>query len=441
MNINISVPQFSVPSLTGLQDVQIPTGFEDSLIKLNDTLPTLAALKDKMNALISIPFEKLKAEINETRLEMAASFNSSILPVPSLNQLSANKANAFQDDLCGDLDTSLIDDTAKALRKLSNISIGLMFLLLFLLWATLIVWEWRRWRAMKETVEAVEDEWRREGIQDAWRVVAIVEHPVIEKYGTGLLHRATQNPRTRTNIRWFSEYILFQLARSPTNRSWDEADSNTVSYISHPTCLALFFIALIGFLSIQFQLLALNAIKNHARANANATVAASTNSLRSKLNAMALQQSQEYASEYNTAIGLYQQRIDDELFGKWMNTTAIQLNSTLEEFYDEVQNGERYSSSTAVKILSGMKLINIFASAQRHFRWNNPVQPHQHLHVLHPRVESRQSPERPYLDIATRQDHLTHLTSRHPTPLWRLYERDGGAHLGGGGRLIIIWRR
>jgi hypothetical protein len=351
MNINISVPQFSVPSLTGLQDVQIPTGFEDSLIKLNDTLPTLAALKDKMNALISIPFEKLKAEINETRLEMAASFNSSILPVPSLNQLSANKANAFQDDLCGDLDTSLIDDTAKALRKLSNISIGLMFLLLFLLWATLIVWEWRRWRAMKETVEAVEDEWRREGTQDAWRVVAIVEHPVIEKYGTGLLHRATQNPRTRTNIRWFSEYILLQLSPAPLDRSWDKADSNTVSYISHPTCLALFFIAFIGFLSIQFQLLALNAIKNHARANANATVAASTNSLTSKLNAMALQQSQEYASEYNTAIGLYQQRIDDELFGKWMNTTAIQLNSTLEEFYDEVQNGESERSATAIKLL------------------------------------------------------------------------------------------
>ena len=207
VNIEITVPQFSIPSLTSLQNVSIPTGFEDTLIQLNSSLPTLSELKDKMNSIIEIPFQALKNEINETRLEMASSFNSSILPVPPLSQLSAAHANDLSTELCGDLDTSLIDDTANALHKLSNVAIGLMFLLLFLVWGALCIWEWKRWKVMKDMVETVEDEWKRDnGKKDAWRVVAIVEHPMLEKYGTTILHRITRNPDTRSNLRWYSKY-------------------------------------------------------------------------------------------------------------------------------------------------------------------------------------------------------------------------------------------
>ncbi|OCF40577.1 plasma membrane fusion protein PRM1 [Kwoniella heveanensis CBS 569] len=311
---DIDVPEFSIPSLDFLANVTVPTDFEDSLIKLNATLPTLSQLKDKMEAIISIPFEALIKEINETRIEMADSFNSTMLPVPSLSSLAADKANGLQTELCTGLDTSLIDDTANALHKLSNVAIGLMFLLLFCIWAALAIWESRKWRAMQAAVEAVEDEWRRENTVDAWRMVAIVEHPVLEKYASGILARVAPSQRTRTNLRWF------------------------LSYLAHPTCLALLFISLLGFLSIQFQLVALDALKAHARENANATVAASTNSLTTKLNAAALQSSKEYAAQYNEAIGRYQQRIDDELFGSWLNTTATTLNTTLVEFYNDVEN-------------------------------------------------------------------------------------------------------
>ena len=113
-----------------------------------------------------------------------------------------------------------------------------------------------------------------------------------------------------------------------------------MSYLSHPTCLALLCIASLGFLSLEFQLLALNAIKTHARENANATVAASTNSLTGKINNLALSSSQQYADDFNTAVAAYQTRIDNELFGSWMNTTAVVLNSTLVEFYSGVEDGE-----------------------------------------------------------------------------------------------------
>jgi len=208
ININIDVPEFSIPALSGLENVAIPTGFEDSLIRLNTTLPTLNELKDKLNDIIEIPFNKLKAEINETRIEMAASFNSTILPVPLLSQLSASKANELNTELCSDLDTSLIDDTANALHKLSNVAISLMFLVLFLVWAAMCFWEWRRWRALKDTVETIEEEWQRKGKKDAWRAVAIVENPILEKYGSPILRRLAPHQRRRTNMRWYRELVV-----------------------------------------------------------------------------------------------------------------------------------------------------------------------------------------------------------------------------------------
>jgi hypothetical protein len=48
---NINVPQFNIPSLDALQNVTLPTDFEDALTKLNASLPTVSDLKDKVNAM------------------------------------------------------------------------------------------------------------------------------------------------------------------------------------------------------------------------------------------------------------------------------------------------------------------------------------------------------------------------------------------------------
>jgi hypothetical protein len=48
---NINVPQFNIPSLSALQNVTLPTDFEDALNKLNASLPTVSDLKDKVDAL------------------------------------------------------------------------------------------------------------------------------------------------------------------------------------------------------------------------------------------------------------------------------------------------------------------------------------------------------------------------------------------------------
>ncbi|KAK4685364.1 hypothetical protein P7C73_g4789, partial [Tremellales sp. Uapishka_1] len=312
--VDLTIPNISIPSLTALENVTVPTGFESTLLKLNSSLPTLSDLKAKMDSIIDTPFELLIAQINQSRIDIAASFNSSILPVPSLTSLSADDANSLNNQLCSGLDTALIDDTASALNKLSNVAIGLTFLLLFICWGVLCFWEWRKWKAMRDRVETLEEEWAREGKMDSWRVVAVVEHPILEKYGSRVLKRVTSSPKTRTNLRWY------------------------LAYLSHPTCLALLLISLLGLLSLEFQLVALNAIKDHAHATANSTVTASTDDLTAKLNAAAMNSSLAYAEEFNQALAGYQQRIDNELFGPWLNTTAVVLNQTLVEFYAGVED-------------------------------------------------------------------------------------------------------
>jgi len=204
--VTLTVPQFSIPSLTALRNVTIPTTFESNLITLNNTLPDLRDLKAKLDAIVDTPFEMLKTQINDTRLEMAASFNSSILPVPPLSSLAASNAQDLSNELCSNLDASLIDDTAKALQKLSIVAIGLMLFLLFAVWAALCIWEWRRWKALKDTVDEVEVELQREGMKDPWRMVAIVEHPVLERYGSAGLTMLAPAKRTRTNLRWLRKY-------------------------------------------------------------------------------------------------------------------------------------------------------------------------------------------------------------------------------------------
>lgn len=45
---DITAPQIAVPSLDGLQNISLPASFQQALTNLNNSIPTVAQLKDKI---------------------------------------------------------------------------------------------------------------------------------------------------------------------------------------------------------------------------------------------------------------------------------------------------------------------------------------------------------------------------------------------------------
>lgn len=51
LNLQISVPQFDIPSLNALQNVTLPTTIQDGLTQLNTSIPTLDDIRDGLDQL------------------------------------------------------------------------------------------------------------------------------------------------------------------------------------------------------------------------------------------------------------------------------------------------------------------------------------------------------------------------------------------------------
>ncbi len=294
-----------------------------------------------MTEIIEIPFEALKKEMNATRLEMAAEFNSSLLPVPSLASLSANEAASMEKELCFRIGHELDRRYRECAQPPVQRRDRALFLLLFLVWAALMFWEWRRWKAMRDTVDAVEAEWAREGPTDAWRVVSIVEHPVFERYGAPIIRRVTRINRTRTNIRWYCECRVHSPAVSKkVDRQCRTCRTQPAWRCSSSPRSA----------SCRFSSSSLLSMRS-SRMRGRMPIRPSRrrqNQLTAKLNAMAMNSSRQYATTFNAAIAKYQDRIDNELFGSWLNTTAVVLNNTIVEFYDGIENGASWLQHVAL---------------------------------------------------------------------------------------------
>lgn len=83
--VDVDAPSFN-PNLDFLNNVGIPDDFLNALVGLNDSLPTLDELKQKMNGVIAIPFEALRTDI-KTDLGNAT-FDRTLFPVPDKEQMA-----------------------------------------------------------------------------------------------------------------------------------------------------------------------------------------------------------------------------------------------------------------------------------------------------------------------------------------------------------------
>ncbi|KAF5380251.1 hypothetical protein D9757_008198 [Collybiopsis confluens] len=314
---NISVPQISSPDLSALNNVTLPSGFQDSLNKLNSSLPTFSQLKDDINAILDSPFELLKKDINDTFAGL--SFDSSLLAVPEQNEVT----------FCDQLDTSVVDDLGQDLIKIAKIGVIIIILLALLLVGFNCLLEWYKWRCQKAHLEYTREAWTTDPTvshvkgmggpavtltdHNLLMLQANGAHPLITRIVNQLSARLHFSPTTHINLSWFLHYIF------------------------HAPALACFLIGFFGLLSVQIQLLAIHPLEAKYAARAASTTTDFTNTIATSINASMYNQSAVYANNVNGHVDAIQSSINDGLFG-WVNGTTNTLNDTLANFYSDIQN-------------------------------------------------------------------------------------------------------
>jgi hypothetical protein len=202
--------------LDALANVTLPSGFEDDLKRLNESIPTLDEFRSIVKDIIGVPFEKLREEMNETFTELMGNITVNALPTITNGPTNSTNPSLLSHtdgqttfDLCGQMDTSFLDEIASSLSHLAKIATGLLILAFLLLWSAMIAWEWFTWRRMQEQAGLVEELVERrlgEGKKvDGLRLVRMVEYPVVETYGGMVVRKMTRTKETSDNVRWFCE--------------------------------------------------------------------------------------------------------------------------------------------------------------------------------------------------------------------------------------------
>lgn len=302
----INIPQFSVPSASQLANIQIPTTFEDQLKSLNSSIPTLEDLREKLDSLISVPFQLVKKEINDTFLASQSSFIATPLPVPEEATIS----------FCGDTISSSFDDLGNELVHIAQIGIYIVIASMFLLFIGYAFLTWYSQRSLRANIERIRLLWFADGTATTDRLLAfdaLIAHPIWSRIVQFLSEKFHLSPGKYDALTWFGLYVF------------------------HPAPMACLLIGIFGLLSVQLQIAIIRPLQQQYSNQISNDISGLTNTIAIKLNDTMFQDSAAYAQTMNAKIGAVQTTINSDLFG-WVNATIVPLNSTLASFYTEVQD-------------------------------------------------------------------------------------------------------
>ncbi|KAK7043267.1 plasma membrane fusion protein prm1 [Paramarasmius palmivorus] len=315
---DIQAPQIPVPNLDSLTNLQIPTTFEDSLTRLNDTLPTFNDIKDKIEEIINTPFELLKKDINDTFAGM--NFNSSTLPVPAQNRLT----------FCNDLDTSVVDDLGQDMIRIAKIGVIVIILLALILIGLNCLLVWYKWRCQKAHLEYTRQAWTTDPTIYQTKATGGVPQVTLTDHNMLMLQANGEHPLLTRIINQISQRLRLS-PQKHCNLSW------YLNYIFHAPALAVFLIGFFGLLSVQIQLFAIDSLEAKYAEKEAAAASDFSNTIATSINSSMYNQSAAYANDVNGRVDAMQSDLNNGVFG-WVNGTTTTLNTTINELYNDIQN-------------------------------------------------------------------------------------------------------
>lgn len=268
---------------------------------------------------LDTPFELTKQEITDAFNNIT--FNQAVFPIPQQSTIT----------FCDQVDTSVIDDLGHDIIKITKIATIILIVVIILLILANCALEWYKWRCLQNHLEYTRQAWNTDP--------AVYHHstmigspPTIQLTNHNLLtlHGITAHPLLMRIANQITALLRFSPSKQ-IHLKW------FFSFVFHPPALACFLIGFVGLLSVQLQLIALGPIEESYRNKALSSATNFTDTIATAMNNNMLNQSAVFVSQVNSEVGGIQNTINDGVFG-WVNSTTSTLNTTLNDFYADVQD-------------------------------------------------------------------------------------------------------
>lgn len=305
-----------------IRNFNIPDTFQQQVIALNSSLPTLDQLRGRLDQLVGVPFNLVRSQMNTTFTQVSNQIGNVTLPIPALRTV----------EFCSGMDMSFIDTLGQELIRIANICIGILVAcaVLVVLWNCTVIW--LQWRRLSYATQVVRTSWE---LNDAGTTRGISEkgpQPSTQITHASLMTLSVQmqHPFAWRIVNSFTR--IFKLSEAGRDRlAW------FLAFIFHPSALICLVVGVFGILLICIQLIAVRPIQNRIAQETDALTAQVTSAIGNSINTALASDSQRYANAMNTALGSVRTTLDTQLFA-WIDTASGALNSTVVAYYAEIQS-------------------------------------------------------------------------------------------------------
>jgi hypothetical protein len=283
-------------NLTGeiatLDGLQLPSGYDADLQKLNASIPTFAQVESFTDTVIEFPFEEVKKLLNESLPKYT--MDRSLFPVPQKKQLTFCSDNNSVDDF--------FDELVHIERLAQKIFLVVLIVASMLAMIPMAYRELRRWHFMKARAKLIAND-----SFDPLDSVYIASRPYTSLAGLELANKF-KSSRRKVLVRW------------------------SVAYATTVPALFVLSLALAGLLGCFGQYVLLKAIEKEVPVLENEVIGFADKVINELNDA-----SEQWAVGVNGIINDTNTKINGDVFG-WVNTTTTAVNNTLNAFVNETMD-------------------------------------------------------------------------------------------------------
>ncbi|KAK9237101.1 hypothetical protein V1525DRAFT_404956 [Lipomyces kononenkoae] len=289
-------PTLSIPEISELENLTIPSSINEHLAGLQSDLPTFSDVKNATSSAIRYPFEILRSVVNSSFSDYT--FNRSLLPVPTKDSV------AFCSDDPGI--QNFFDDISSLVHTLFKISIIVLIvvaILAMLPMGYLDLYHWRRFR--RRVYILTRSLQRTDKYLDPIDSFHVATHPLSAFVGL-YVTRPIESIKNKVMLRWL------------------------IAYVTYPPALLVFCMAIASLVAAMVQLYILHQVQSRSP-----ELALSAGQLTDTVATTLQSKAVEWANGTNRALANTETSLNNDLFG-WVWQATSSVNNTLNTFVDDM---------------------------------------------------------------------------------------------------------